>query len=119
MPDPRSLPLLDLAEARKLTQTWGYRISQIMRKRIEELFGGHGMHGASSNEVSGALFVCEQVLLTAAAQNIKRMARLLSRIEPKRKVAILGGYLLSLYLSFGRVISRFFTANQLLLGHTI
>lgn len=102
----------DLAEARKLTKTCGYRISQIMRKRVEELFGeAKECMGLRRMKFRGALFVCEQVLLTAAAQNIKRMARLISRLEPKRNAATLGGYLVKFLRSlchyFGRVIFHF------------
>lgn len=72
--------------ARKLTKTREYRISQRMRKRVEELFGeAKDCMGLRRMKFRGALFVREQVLLTAAAQNIKRMARLLSRMGPKRE----------------------------------
>ena len=72
--------------ARKLTKTRGYRISQRMRKRIEELFGeAKDCMGLRRMKFRGALFVREQVLLTAAAQNIKRMARLLSRMGPNKE----------------------------------
>ena len=72
--------------ARKLTKTRGYRISQRMRKRVEELFGeAKECMGFRRMKFRRALFVREQVLLTAAAQNIKRMVRLLVRMRPKRK----------------------------------
>jgi hypothetical protein len=72
--------------ARKLTKTRGYRISQRMRKRVEELFGeAKECMGLRRMKFRHALFVREQVLLTAAAQNIKRMVRLLARMGPKRK----------------------------------
>jgi transposase len=72
--------------ARRLSQTRGYRISQRMRKRIEELFGeAKECMGMRRMKFRGALYVREQVLLTATAQNIKRMARLLSRMGPKRE----------------------------------
>src|SRR5262245_55682027 len=72
--------------ARKLTKIRGYRISQRMRKRVEELFGeGKECMGLRRMKFRGALFVHEQVLLTAAAQNIKRMTRLLSRMGPKKE----------------------------------
>lgn len=55
-----------------------------MRKRVEELFGeAKECMGLRRMKFRGALVVREQVLLTAAAQNIKRMARLLSRMGPK------------------------------------
>jgi transposase len=70
--------------ARRLTQTRGYRISQRMRKRIEELFGeAKECMGMRRMKFRGALFAREQVLLTATAQNIKRMVRLLSQMGPK------------------------------------
>jgi hypothetical protein len=57
-----------------------------MRKRIEELFGeAKECMGMRRTKFRGALFVWEQVLLTTTAQNIKRMARLLSRMGSKRK----------------------------------
>src|SRR6266498_1024658 len=72
--------------ARRLTKTRGYRISQRMRKRVEELFGeAKEWMGLRRMKFRGALFVLEQVLLTAATQNIKRMVRLLARVGPKRK----------------------------------
>jgi hypothetical protein len=73
--------------ARQLTKTRGYRISQIMRKRVEELFGeAKECMGLRRMKFRGAVYVREQVLLTATAQNIKRMVRLLSTTGPKRKV---------------------------------
>lgn len=112
----------DLADARKLTKTSGYRISQIMRKRVEELFGeAKECMGLRRMKFRGALFVREQVLLTATAQNIKRMARLLSRIGPKRKTAILGGlptkFFRSLCHYFDRGFSILSSANQLPFRH--
>jgi hypothetical protein len=57
-----------------------------MRKRVEELFGeAKECMGLRRMKFRRALFVREQVLLTAAAQNIKRMVRLLARMGPKRK----------------------------------
>jgi Transposase DDE domain len=57
-----------------------------MRKRVEELFGeAKECMGLRRMKFRGALFVREQVLLTATAQNIKRMVRLLTRMRPKRK----------------------------------
>jgi hypothetical protein len=108
---PRQLYIYesDLAEARKLTKTSAYRTSQIMRKRVEELFGeAKECMGLRRMKFRGALFVREQVLLTAAAQNIKRMARLLWRIGPKRKAAILGEYAVKFLRSFSRYFPRVF-----------
>jgi transposase len=73
-----------IERARQLTKTRGYRISQRMRKRVEELFGeAKECMGLRRMKFRGTVFVREQVLLTAAAQNIKRLARILSRREPK------------------------------------
>jgi transposase len=75
-------------QARKLTKTSGYRISQIMRKRVEELFGEAKEYmGLRRMKFRGAVFVREQVLLTATAQNIKRMVRLLPRRGPKAQLS--------------------------------
>lgn len=85
--------------ARKLTKTQGYRVSQVMRKRVEELFGeAKECMGLRRMKFRGALFVREQVLLTATAQNIKRMVRLLSRIGPTRTSARVAAYPLEGYL---------------------
>jgi transposase len=72
--------------ALQLTKTRGYRISQRMRKRVEELFGeAKECMGLRRMKFRGALYVREQVLFTATAQNIKRIVRLLARKGPKRK----------------------------------
>jgi len=71
-------------KAKQLNKTKAYRISQRMRKRIEELFGEAkefmGLRGAKFRRQK---FVREQVLMTATAQNIKRMVKLLSERGPK------------------------------------
>lgn len=65
--------------ARELHRTQGYIISQKMRKRIEELFGeAKELMGFRRAKFRGAKFVREQALMTATAQNIKRMVKLLS-----------------------------------------
>ena len=70
-------------KAKALNKTWEYRISQRMRKRIEELFGeAKEFMGLRSARFRGLRFVREQVLMTATAQNIKRMVKLLSRAGP-------------------------------------
>jgi transposase len=73
-------------KARQLNKTKEYRISQRMRKRIEELFGEAkefmGMRKAKFRRLK---FVREQILMTATAQNIKRMVKLLSRKGPQRE----------------------------------
>jgi len=72
-----------LNEARRLNRTKGYRISQRMRKRIEELFGeAKELMGLRRARFRRLKFLREQVLMTATAQNIKRMVKLLSRRGP-------------------------------------
>jgi len=71
---------------RRLTKTRAYRISQLMRKRIEELFGeAKEFMGMRRAKFRKKVYVREQVLLTATAQNIKRMVHLLSRRGPHRE----------------------------------
>jgi len=73
----------DIQTARDLNKTVAYRISQRMRKRIEELFGeGKEFMGLRQAKFRGRRLVREQVLMTAAAQNIKRMVKLLSQKGP-------------------------------------
>ncbi len=78
----------DIQTARDLNKTVVYRISQRMRKRIEELFGeGKEFMGLRQAKFRGRPFVREQVLMTAAAQNIKRMVKLILRKGPERPAA--------------------------------
>lgn len=71
--------------ARQLNKTKEYRISQRMRKKIEELFGeAKEFMGMRHAKFRGRRFVREQVLMTAAAQNIKRMVKLLAIKGPER-----------------------------------
>ena len=66
-------------KARQLNETKEYRLSQRMRKRIEELFGeAKEFMGLRRAKFRTIKFVKEQVLMTATAQNIKRMVKLLS-----------------------------------------
>ena len=70
--------------ARRLNKTKEYRISQRMRKRIEELFGeAKEFMGLRVAKFRRTKFVREQILMTATAQNIKRMVKLLSKMGPK------------------------------------
>jgi hypothetical protein len=65
---------------RQLHKTREYKISQRMRKRIEELFGeAKEWMGLGKAKFRGVIWIKEQVLMTATAQNIKRMVKLLSR----------------------------------------
>jgi transposase len=67
-------------QARQINQTRGYRISQRMRKRIEELFGeAKEWMGLRRAKFRRHKFFKEQTLMTATAQNIKRMVKLLSQ----------------------------------------
>ncbi len=60
-----------------------------MRKRIEELFGeAKELMGFRRAKFRYRRFVKEQVLMTAAAQNIKRVVKLLSRRAPMREAGV-------------------------------
>jgi transposase len=77
-----------LKYAKKQTKTLAYRISQRMRKRIEELFGeAKDYMGLRVAKFRRLWNVKEQFLLTATAQNIKRMAKLLHRADKEIKEA--------------------------------
>jgi len=74
-----------IEKARALTTTLSYRISQRMRKRIEELFGeAKELMGFRRAKFRYHRFVREQVLMTATAQNMKRMVKLLSKKAPRK-----------------------------------
>jgi hypothetical protein len=56
-----------------------------MRKKIEELFGeAKEFMGLRQAKFRRTTFVREQVLMTATAQNIKRMIKMLFRRDPER-----------------------------------
>ena len=77
-----------IEKARQLNKTKEYRISRRMRKRIEELFGeAKELMRMGQAKFRRRCFVREQVLMTAAAQNIKRMLRMLLRKAPERAAA--------------------------------
>ncbi len=58
-----------------------------MRKRIEELFGeAKEFMGLRRAKFRRLKFVKEQVLMTAAVQNIKRLVKHLSKQGPKKEV---------------------------------
>jgi hypothetical protein len=62
-----------------------------MRKRVEELFGeAKEFMGLRHMKFRGAVFVREQVLLTAMTQNIKRIVKLLSTKGPQHAPSELG-----------------------------
>jgi len=70
--------------ARKEMKTRGYRLSQRNRKKIEELFGeAKELMGFRRMKRRRLKFVIEQVFLTAAAQNIKRLVKHLEKHAPK------------------------------------
>jgi transposase len=95
-----------IEKARSLTTTSPYRISQRMRKRIEELFGeAKELMGFRRAKFRYRRFVREQVLMTAATQNIKRMVKLLSRRAPIREAGVDRAPLSCLWKSLKSLIS--------------
>ena len=73
-----------IKRAKELNRTRGYYLSQRKRKQIEELFGeAKEFMGLRRARYRGLKFIREQVMMTATAQNIKRMVKLLSRGGPK------------------------------------
>jgi transposase len=75
-----------IQKAKQLNKTKEYRISQRKRKLIEELFGEAKEYmGLRVSKFRRMKFVREQVLMTAAAQNIKRMVKLLSFRGPTKE----------------------------------
>lgn len=78
-------------KVRQLNKTKGYRISQRMRKKIEELFGeAKEFMGLRRAKFRKRKWIKEQVLMTATAQNIKRMVKMLSRERLKEKMTMNG-----------------------------
>jgi transposase len=82
-----------IEKARQLNKTKEYRVSQRARKLIEELFGeAKELMGFRNAKFRRTPHVREQVLMTAAAQNIKRMVKLLAAKGPNiAAAAILQG----------------------------
>jgi transposase len=75
-----------IQKVKQLNETKEYRISQRKRKLIEELFGEAKEYmGLRVSKFRRMIFVREQVLMTAAAQNIKRMVKLLSGRGPLKE----------------------------------
>jgi len=97
-------------KAKKLNKTKAYRISQRMRKRIEELFGeAKEFMGLRKAKFRRTKFVKEQVLMTATAQNIKRMIKMLFRSGPERgAVSIREPFSSFLSEILGAIFKRFF-----------
>lgn len=67
----------------------GYKQSQRCRKKVEQLFGeAKEQMGMRRMKFRGRATVREQTLLTAAAQNIKRLVKFLERGVPKPVVVL-------------------------------
>jgi transposase len=100
-----------IQKATQLNETREYRISQRKRKQIEELFGEAkeymGLRVAKFRRIK---HVKEQVLMTAAAQNIKRMVKLLSAGRPKKEV-LAGVLVMRLYFAKILLISTMLIDN--------
>ena len=106
-----------IEKARQLPKTSSYRISQRMRKRIEELFGeAKEFMGLRRAKFRLRRFVREQVLMTATAQNIKRMVKLLSRKGPKKESEVIGQALPALCLLFLFLLVRVFSEKRIVHG---
>ncbi|MCX5810267.1 MAG: transposase [Proteobacteria bacterium] len=83
-----------LQNARELSKTKGYYLSQRTRKKIEELFGEEKeFMGFRRAKFRKRKWIKEQVLMTATAQNIKRMVKMLSRGGSKKELASNGNLL--------------------------
>lgn len=83
-----------LQNARELSKTKGYYLSQRTRKKIEELFGeAKEFMGFRRAKFRKRKWIKEQVLMTATAQNIKRMVKMLSRGGSKKELASNGNLL--------------------------
>ena len=73
----------EIEKAKKEMETGGYKKSQRCRKKIEELFGESKEQMAMRRaRYRGRGNVTEQVLLTAAIQNIKRLVKFLAKHAP-------------------------------------
>ncbi len=106
-----------LKQARVQTKTPFYRISQRMRKLIEGLFGEAKEYmGLRVAKFRRLWNVEEQFLLTATAQNIKKMVKLLHRGKPRAKkvaqgVVIPSGYTTYWFKMVFRAIKMLFRLN--------
>lgn len=64
--------------ARRFVRSTGYRISQVVRKRVEEIFGwGKSVAGLRRTKLKGRLKTWDGSYLIMAAYNLTRMTRLL------------------------------------------
>ncbi len=73
-----------IEKAKAEMKTRSYKLSQKNRKKIEELFGeAKELMGFRRMKFRGRATVKEQVLMTAVAQNIKRLVKHLAKPTPK------------------------------------
>jgi hypothetical protein len=64
--------------ARRFVRSAGYRISQVIRKRVEEIFGwGKSVAGLRRTKLKGRTKTWDSGYLIMAAYNLTRMTRLL------------------------------------------
>ena len=64
--------------ARRFTRSEGYKVSQIIRKRVEEIFGwGKSVAGLRRTKMKGRRRTWDGSYLIMAAYNLTRMIRLL------------------------------------------
>ena len=98
-----------IKRAKELNRTRGYYLSQRKRKQIEELFGEAKEYmGLRRARYRGLKFIREQVAMTATAQNIKRMVKLLSRGGPKTTAVAISQTDRALYRSgLNSIVQRF------------
>ena len=88
-----------------------------MRKRIEELFGeAKEFMGLRRAKFRLRRFVREQVLMTATAQNIKRMIKHLSRKGPRKGEEVMGQPLSACCLLFLFLLVRVFRGKRIAHG---
>jgi transposase InsO family protein len=68
----------DNAPARRFIRSDGYRVSQVIRKRVEEIFGwGKSVAGLRRTSLKGRRRTWDGSYLIMAAYNLTRMTRLL------------------------------------------
>jgi len=73
-PDPGTLAR---DQARQRMRTKGYQISQRIRKRVEEIFGWFKtVGGLARARLVGRWKIAQEMLMTGAAYNLLRLARL-------------------------------------------
>ena len=64
--------------ARRFVETAGYKVSQVIRKRVEEIFGwGKSVAGLRRTKLKGRRKTWDNSYLIMAAYNLTRMVRLL------------------------------------------